>query len=293
MTGEHIIIVHFRKKETPPPLGYVRVRFMVDGEETSRETVSIGQTVKRPADPEKSGFIFMGWYDGNWKWNFADPVERNLELEAKFISQTVSNDDVHSGMDDRMNLSDPDDITMVKGQSYDFGPGIWSSSNKQILTIKKKTGVAKAKNPSNVPVTITNTAVFPNVSYKIKVVSPELSAKKLTMGVGSTQKITVLYSGGLNVAWMSSNPRVAQVDDGMIKSIAKGKADICAYLNGMKFTCKVTVSDKFTTPGSFDDVTEFTLRPGQTLNLKNIAVEGIKPNKLDWRIIDEDGSKDI
>ncbi|MCR5651963.1 MAG: InlB B-repeat-containing protein [Lachnospiraceae bacterium] len=289
----HTITAYFKKYDPPAPIGYAKVKFIVDGEEIQKEIVSLGQIVKRPADPEKSGLIFMGWYDGNWKWNFSDPVEKDLTLVARFISQTVSKDDVHSGMDKLMDLSDPDNITMVKGQSYDFGKGTWSSSNKQVITVKKSTGVAKAKSPSNVPVTLTNTAVNPNVQYKIKVVAPELSAKKLTMGVGSTTKISVLYSGGLNIAWTSSNPKVASVEEGRITTIAKGKTNINAYLNGMKYTCKVTVSDKYTAPSSFDDVFAFTLRPAQTLDLKKIAVEGIKPNKLDWRLSDESGTKDM
>ena len=289
----HTIIAHFKKADPPAPVGHAKVKFIVDGEEIAKEIVSLGQVVKRPPDPEKSGHIFMGWYEGNWKWNFSDPVEKDLILTARFISQTVSKDDVHSGMDKEMDLSDPDNITMVKGQSYDFGPGIWNTSNKQIVTINKKTGKAKAKNPSNVPVTITNTAVTPNVQYKIKVVDPELSAKKLTMGVGSTQKITVSYSGGLNIAWASSNPRVAAVDEGVITALAKGKANITAYMNGKGYTCKVTVSDKFTAPATFDGVYAFTLRPAQTLDLHSIAVNGEKPNKLDWRLSDESGTRDL
>ncbi len=293
--SNHILVVYFKKLSDKPivPEGYALVEFIVDNESYNTEIVSLGQIVKRPADPEKSGLIFMGWYDGNWKWNFSDPVEKDLTLVARFISQTVSKDDVHSGMDRLMDLSDPDNITMVKGQSYDFGKGTWSSSNKQVITVKKSTGVAKAKSPSNVPVTLTNTAVNPNVQYKIKVVAPELSAKKLTMGVGSTTKISVLYSGGLNIAWTSSNPKVASVEEGRITTIAKGKTNINAYLNGMKYTCKVTVSDKYTAPSSFDDVYAFTLRPAQTLDLKKIAVEGVKPNKLDWRLSDESGTKDM
>ncbi len=293
----HLLTVYFKKSsvepEPPAPEGYVIVRFIVDSQVIRKDTVSKGQTVSKPSVPEKSGLIFMGWYEGNWKWNFSDPVEKDLNLTARFISQTVSSNDPHSGMDKKMDLSNPNDITMVKGQTYNFGPGLWTSSNKQVLTINKKTGVAKAKSPSNVPVTITNTAVNSGTSYKIKVAAPELSAKKLTLGVGSMQKISVLYSGGLNIAWISSNPKVASVDDGTITALAKGKTNIYAYLNGKKYTCKVTVSDKYTAPSSFDNVKEFTLRIDQTLNLKNIAVEGVKPNKLDWRLSDENGSKDI
>ncbi len=37
-----------------------------------------------PDTPVKSGYRFVGWYNGNAKWNFDTPVTENLTLTAKW-----------------------------------------------------------------------------------------------------------------------------------------------------------------------------------------------------------------
>jgi len=295
VTKGHTLVVYFREKRIIPPVppGYHEVKFVVGDETIQILTVSDGAVVERPEDPYIKGQIFQGWFDGNSKWNFADPVTKALTLTAKFLSDTVSDGDIHSGLDDRMNISDRDDITMVKGQTYKFGEGIWSSTDSSVISVGKKNGVAKAKNPSNVRIILTDSSRIPAVSYKIKVLAPEISDKNVTMGVGSTQKISLLYSDGLNIAWTSSNPKIVSVEEGVISAKCKGNAKIYAWVNGKKYPCSVKVTDTFTVPSNFDNVTAFTIRPTQTLNLRNISVAGQKPNKLDWRLLDEATNRDV
>ncbi|MBR1876527.1 MAG: hypothetical protein IJ805_05430, partial [Lachnospiraceae bacterium] len=113
------------------------------------------------------------------------------------------------------------------------------------------------------------------------------------LGVGSSEKLTLLYADGMNVAWRSSNVKIASVEEGVVTAKARGNARITAYVNGKGYNCTVKVTDKYTAPTTFDDVNSFTIRPTQTLNLKNVAVGGVKPNKLDWRLSDESGSRDV
>ncbi len=298
VVSDHVLTVYFKKKKVEPiepviPPGYVQVKFMIDEKEYHSEVIAQGSTVKKPADPVKTGQLFRGWYDGSLKWDFSNPVKTDLTLRAGFLSNTVSPNDPHSGMDPVMNLSDPDHIIMVKGQIYDFGNGDWTSTDSTVLSIGKKSGTARAKNPSKVSVTLMNTNTFPYTTYKVQVLAPEMSEKKLTMGVGSSQQISLLYSTGLNVAWLSSNPRIVSVEDGFIQAKSKGSAKVTAYANGKAYNCSVTVKDTYTVPGSFDNVNSFTIRPTQTLNLKKISVAGQKPNTLDWRLADEDSTRSV
>ena len=61
------------------------VRFDTDGgDSVSDITVSYGNTAEEPAAPEKSGYIFMGWYLGEVKWSFATPITDDTTLTAKW-----------------------------------------------------------------------------------------------------------------------------------------------------------------------------------------------------------------
>lgn len=292
--ADHTITAYFKEHKIDPviPVGYVQVKFMVDDSLYDSVTLLKGAVLSKPADPVKPGLVFRGWYEGNWKWNFSDPVTKSMTLTAGFLSGTVSPGDVHSGLDPLMNISDPENIIMVKGQSYDFGSGEWASSDSKILSVGKSSGRAKAKNPSRVPVTLTNTAAIPAMVYKVQVLSPEISAKKLNLGVGSRGSLKLLYADGLNLAWISSKPNVVSVEEGEVYAKCKGKAKITAYANGKGYSCTVTVSDKYTAPSSFDEVDAITVRPAQTINLQKVAVNGTRPNTLDWRLTDELNTRD-
>ena len=47
-------------------------------------TASYGSTIEAPAAPEKSGYIFMGWYLGDAKWSFSSQITENITLTAKW-----------------------------------------------------------------------------------------------------------------------------------------------------------------------------------------------------------------
>lgn len=50
------------------------------------ETVKVGTLLKEPTAPDIEGYIFEGWYivGTDQKWDFSQPVESNLELEARY-----------------------------------------------------------------------------------------------------------------------------------------------------------------------------------------------------------------
>ncbi|MGD9910258.1 MAG: beta strand repeat-containing protein [Candidatus Izemoplasmatales bacterium] len=80
------------------------VSFDTDGGNIiSSQTVFEGGLVTKPTDPEKAGYVFNGFYNGNTEWNFSiDIVTSDLTLVAKWIlvSSTPTNivltDDVFS-----------------------------------------------------------------------------------------------------------------------------------------------------------------------------------------------------
>ena len=47
-------------------------------------------TALQPADPTKDGFVFAGWYNGDAKYDFTQPVTSNITLTAKWVTTNVS-----------------------------------------------------------------------------------------------------------------------------------------------------------------------------------------------------------
>ena len=46
--------------------------------------VKEGETVKKPENPAKEGYIFKGWYGGDAEYDFSAPVRSSLTLQAKY-----------------------------------------------------------------------------------------------------------------------------------------------------------------------------------------------------------------
>jgi uncharacterized repeat protein (TIGR02543 family) len=55
-----------------------------DGSEKTFATVTKGTPVGDPGDPSRYGWTFIGWFNGDSKWNFADNVTDNMALAAEW-----------------------------------------------------------------------------------------------------------------------------------------------------------------------------------------------------------------
>ena len=64
--------------------GAYTVTFLSDGERTAPSQIRANAPADRPADPTKEGYTFIGWYNGESEWNFADAVTEALTLTAKW-----------------------------------------------------------------------------------------------------------------------------------------------------------------------------------------------------------------
>lgn len=65
-------------------MGACTVTFLSDGEHTAPPQIRANAPADRPADPTKEGYTFIGWYNGESEWNFADAVTEALPLTAKW-----------------------------------------------------------------------------------------------------------------------------------------------------------------------------------------------------------------
>ena len=64
--------------------GAYTVTFQSEGGSEVASQIRANTPAARPADPTKEGYTFIGWYNGESEWNFADAVATDLTLTAKW-----------------------------------------------------------------------------------------------------------------------------------------------------------------------------------------------------------------
>ena len=65
-------------------IGAYTVTFQSEGGSEVASQIRANTPADRPADPTKEGYTFIGWYNGESEWNFADAVTEALTLTAKW-----------------------------------------------------------------------------------------------------------------------------------------------------------------------------------------------------------------
>lgn len=74
-----------------PAVTYYTVTFDTDGgTEIAAQSVQAGDTAYRPADPEKEGFLFGGWYtdkEYSAEFLFSEPISGDTTVYAKWTEE--------------------------------------------------------------------------------------------------------------------------------------------------------------------------------------------------------------
>lgn len=65
-------------------IGAYTVTFQSEGGSEVASQIRANTPAARPADPTKEGYTFIGWYNGESEWNFADAVTEAMTLTAKW-----------------------------------------------------------------------------------------------------------------------------------------------------------------------------------------------------------------
>jgi len=70
---------------------YCTVKFLEyeNGAVLSERLVKSGNMVTDPAAPEREGFIFDGWYNDFYRWDFSAPITKDITLIAKWLTPDV------------------------------------------------------------------------------------------------------------------------------------------------------------------------------------------------------------
>ncbi|MCR5487855.1 MAG: Ig-like domain-containing protein [Lachnospiraceae bacterium] len=167
-----------------------------------------------------------------------------------------------SGLDDELVVSNNRAYMVVK-QVWSFGAGEWTTTDKDIVAIGKKTGRATAKSEGKATIQNGKTKI------QITVKDPVLSEKKLNLVVGETASLRIQgIDSHYQAGWASSNSKVAAVKNGKVTALGKGEAKVTAYVNGRKYVCTVKVTENYVLPKKYDKKQAITIKPMQTIVLK-------------------------
>lgn len=129
------------------------------------------------------------------------------------------------------------------------------------------------------------TYTVPTVADKnVYTESIKLSKTKVTLLSGKSTKLTVKLtpSNANKIIWQSSNPRIATVENGVVKANKKGQATITVKTtDGTNLSAKCTVTVKQSVASIKLNKTLITNKKGSKVKLKAT----VKPSKADNRII--------
>lgn len=146
-----------------------------DGENTVERSVEVGKvlpTTEIPT-PQKKGYFFDGWYNGEKEWDSTQAVEENLTLQAKWTKGVtltfVSGENVLESklLYPNTSLSEaeyPDDPTPEKNFSF----GAWVDENNNVIDITEK----KFKEDT------TMYAFFTRIAYSVTFGDKEITVEK-------------------------------------------------------------------------------------------------------------------
>ena len=234
----------------------------------------------RPAnDPEREGYEFLGWYNGDEEWNFSgDEVTSDVTLTAKWMADepaytilgvTYDSNNMRTGYRivpsyssfqlsvGRALATYPDSVVSIN----------WSSSSPNVVN-NTTNGDWEANIQTLAPgvgnITCSVRSILTGVQYDdrtdtetfhIRVVNPattvSLGESTKQMRAGDTDILEITTSPGNNWArvaggfqLVSSDPAVVSVTtDGCLTALKAGTAQITASLdNGAQALCTVTVT---------------------------------------------------
>ena len=114
-------------------------------------TVKENENIKRPKDPTKKGYVFIGWYYKDKLFKFNTKITKNIKLEARWKLDTGISLSIEDLMLEIGDESVIEIASLPKGVK--LKDLIWTSSDKNIVTVDKN-GKIKALKAGKVTITV-------------------------------------------------------------------------------------------------------------------------------------------
>lgn len=147
-------------------------------------------------------------------------------------------------------LYEGEDATLsasIKPENATYKDITWTSSDPQIATVEDGKVHAIKKGSTTIKAEANGKSALCQVDVLSSLTEISLSKSELSMGIGETEKLTVILSPKdatlrEGITWSSTDESIASVDDnGTVTAIKEGTATISASVEGKKAECKVVV----------------------------------------------------
>lgn len=130
------------KPEKPVTVTYT-VSFDSNGGSTVKsQTVTKDSTAKEPSDPTRSGYTFLGWYNGTKEFDFSTKITSNITLTAKWENKVEEAKVTYKIIDVKNSTANQAKLYIFKGNAEVRGTiDVTSSSGKTVTKTVEVTGL--------------------------------------------------------------------------------------------------------------------------------------------------------
>ena len=192
------------------------VKFVVDGAEEV-QVVKEGEKAIQPADPEKEGYTFEGWYAGEEVYDFEKEVSSDLELVAKFNKKV--NDDLKPALESYIKELDGYVNCNKLASEYVYEEEVYALSYEFAEMIDSQGNVSRLENEDkevsgNISIEFEGSIYTENVTLNVYgTFLDELAeefASQFSKPISGNISVTTSYKefGGTKVVWESSNEEI-------------------------------------------------------------------------------------
>lgn len=143
---------------------------------------------------------------------------------------------------------------------------VWSTNDNDVININQQ-GYVYAKHAGTAVLTATKDNASVTCVIKVKALHPYFNHESLDVYTSEPATLTVNDYGARSIEWKTNNPKIATVENGVIKGLKPGTTTICAKVGDDTLKCKVKVKRK-TLKISHKEATFYTGDEGQ-LGIEN------------------------
>ncbi len=214
------------------------------GTAISEIIVKENETITKPADPTREGYVFVGWYYNDELFDFSTKITKDMVLEARWAE--IDGDKITLNVTTLTLAVNEEGVieTTSLPEGVTEEDLIWSSSDESIVTVDEN-GNIKGLKVGTATITVTTKDGKYTATCEVTVAETVTELRisgASSVTVGSTIKLTA----NKKVTWKSSNPSVATVDEnGNVKGLKTGTVTITATTEDGETTTKtITVKAK-------------------------------------------------
>lgn len=214
--------------------------------------------VVEPDKPLRKGYVFLGWYHGDKKFDFSTGVTSDITLEAKWINGDDA--EVRGVTLDQTNVTiKPNDTILLVATVEPEGAleqnVEWASSNEDVAIVDSNGNVTALKE-GKTKILVTTVSGGYTAMCTVTVSADTVPVEKITLDktilnmetkdkVTLTATIEPVDATNKGVIWKSDNENVATVNSlGTVEAVGAGSAIITATTKDGDFSAIVKVNVK-------------------------------------------------